>query len=172
MRAESWEVTEFCRRLDECAEAVVYLIQMRLSGTGAVEDVYQETLLTAWEKRRMLNDSDKFKPWIMQIARNKCHDYFRSREQTQEVPIDPQVLALQLTSQGRAMVDEVDCVQHLWHAVEKLTPLQQEVVHLFYRQGLSIAEIARRINSPAGTVKRRLYDARQSLKQQIREDYS
>jgi len=47
---------------------------------------------------------------------------------------------------------------------ERVPQAEREVAGLFYLKGLTIREIAKRIRRPEGTVKRRLYHARQHLR--------
>ena len=54
-------------------------IKFQLSGNGDAEDMLQEVCLTAYQKYHTLRDSEKFKPWILQIARNKCRNYFLAK---------------------------------------------------------------------------------------------
>ena len=56
-------------------------IKFRLSGTGDAEDVLQDVCLTAYQKYHTLRDPEKFKPWILQIARNKCRNQAQAFDQ-------------------------------------------------------------------------------------------
>jgi len=74
--------------------------------------------------------------------------------------------------------------QEMWEALAKgelhealrililgLSQVHREAIELYYLQGYSIAEIAKFLDVPIGTVKRRLFDARQKLKSQLCEIY-
>jgi RNA polymerase sigma-70 factor (ECF subfamily) len=52
-------------------------------------------------------------------------------------------------------------------AIRGLPPIHRAVVHLFYREGMSVEEIASVLGIPAGTIKSRLHHARQALKRQM-----
>ena len=67
---------EFERLLKKCIGPLERFVKFQLSGTGDAEDMLQEVCLTAFEKYHTLRDPEKFKPWILQIARNKCRNYF------------------------------------------------------------------------------------------------
>ena len=84
---------------------------------------------------------------------------------------DPQVRrpypgerAAKAVASGAAVEDQID----LATAIRELPMGQRAVVHLFYREDLSIDEIAAILEIPPGTVKSRLHHAREALKQQLR----
>src|ERR1700682_556410 len=55
--------------------------------TGSVmdgEDVVQEALFQAYRKLETFDDSRPLKPWLFQIAHNRCIDFLRRREVRQE----------------------------------------------------------------------------------------
>ena len=52
-------------------------------------------------------------------------------------------------------------------AIRGLPPIHRAAVHLFYREDLSVEEIASVLGIPAGTVKSRLHHAREALKRQL-----
>src|SRR5262247_75029 len=55
--------------------------------TGSVldgEDVVQETLFQAYRKLDTFNDARPLKPWLFQIAHNRCIDFLRRREVRQQ----------------------------------------------------------------------------------------
>src|SRR5215472_9112400 len=55
--------------------------------TGSVldgEDVVQEALFQAYRKLDTFDDSRPLKPWLFQIAHNRCIDFLRRREVRQQ----------------------------------------------------------------------------------------
>ena len=52
-------------------------------------------------------------------------------------------------------------------AIRGLPPIHRAAVHLFYREELTVEEIASVLGIPAGTVKSRLHHARDALKRQL-----
>jgi RNA polymerase sigma factor (sigma-70 family) len=55
----------------------------------------------------------------------------------------------------------------IWEEVSRLSPLAAEILELRYRQGLSYAEIADRLQVPRSTVRGRIYQARRELRQRL-----
>ena len=78
---------EFEQLLQQHIGPLERFIKFQLSGTGDAEDVLQDVCLTAYQKYHTLRDPEKFKPWILQIARNKCRNYFLAKA-PEQVPLE------------------------------------------------------------------------------------
>ena len=55
--------------------------------------------------------------------------------------------------------------------IANLSRIHREAIELYYLQGYSVEEVAKFLDVPQGTVKRRLFDARQKLKRQLSETF-
>ena len=139
-----------------------------LAGWGdsadAARDVVQETWVGAVRGLRGLRDPAQFPAWIYGIVTRKCADAIRA--ETRRRRLDAEVAAgdagepmPSLTSPER----QID----LGNAIRSLPPIHRAVVHLFYREDLSVEEIASVLGVPAGTVKSRLHHAREEIKRRL-----
>ena len=133
-----------------------------LGGADAAEaarDVVQETWIGAIRGMRGLRDPAQFPAWIYGIATRKCADAIRAN--TRRRRLDAQAAA-----ESSGPVENLTSEQHidLATAIRGLPPIHRAVVHLFYREELSVEEIATVLGIPAGTVKSRLHHARDALK--------
>ena len=63
--------------------------------------------------------------------------------------------------------DQTDRVSRLRRVMKTLDEDHREVLRLHYQEGHSVDVIAKRLSIPPGTVKSRLYHARQKLKQSL-----
>jgi len=160
---------ELAYRYRTAAYAAAYI---RLRDHHDAEDVAQDALLTAYEKISNLVDPHKFGAWLCAIAARKA-----TRRRTQK---EKEVQQLQVVAERSMLKGEQD----MWEALSKgdlhealrilileLSQVHRESIELYYLQGYSIAEIAKFLDVPIGTVKRRLFDARQKLKIQLCEIY-
>jgi F-type H+-transporting ATPase subunit beta len=75
-------------------------------------------------------------------------------------------LASDLTG-PEAMLEQMQRQQAVQTAVNNLPEIYREVTRLFYLNGRSYHNIANELNLPLSTVKKRLYDARQQLKENM-----
>ncbi len=123
------------------------------------EDVVAETILTAYEKIHTLRDEEKFKSWLMQILVNnakkeikKQNKYFFTNEIEKYFP------------------QEDTFTKKVWEYIFSLEDDLRVAVVLHYYQGFQVKEIAKMLHIPPGTVKSRLFRARNELKKIIEEN--
>ena len=120
-------------------------------------DAIQEALTKAWAKRSTVKP-EYFRPWLMRIVINECHNIGRRKKR-----IIPAAEVMPLKSEGQVqnegLRDDISLLP------EKLRlPLL-----LHYLEGFSVEEIAKMLGLPPGTVKSRLHRARQTLRIQLLE---
>ena len=140
-------------------EMALKYIRFRLPAGADYEDVYQETLMAAYRNIETLKSEQAAKAWLIQIAKNKCADWFRQRMKTMDIAIE-EVSEKQLSygRTGRTLRDTV-C-----DALEMLSGEDRKILYLFYFKCLSQADIAMRLKIPVGTVKSRLHAAKRRFK--------
>jgi RNA polymerase sigma-70 factor, ECF subfamily len=128
----------------------------------AARDVVQETWVGAIRGLRGLRDPAQFPAWIYGIATRKCTDAIRAN--TRRKRRDAQAAA-----ESPGTVENVSSDQRidLATAIRRLPPIHRAVVHLYYREEMSVEEIASVLGIPAGTIKSRLHHARDALKRQM-----
>lgn len=134
--------TELVRRFEEAAFA--WALQ-RVHDPDEARDVCQEAFLTAWAKLRQLRDPAAFAGWLRRI-----------------------VGRLRVRQQREAVEDRQSCLSAqaglpVLHLPEK----QRQVVVLHYYLGYTVDEIAAMLEIPRGTVGKRLYSARISIRRQL-----
>lgn len=131
------------------------------------EDIEQNVYIKAWQKSETYKEQGKFTGWIGTIAKNLSKDYLKSsskkmqnRTEQDEVKINlikdsadnPEVALLRNERQKR-----------ITKAINSLPPKLKEVIMMYEIEGLSGNEIAHILNCPIGTVKSRLFNAKQNL---------
>jgi RNA polymerase sigma-70 factor (ECF subfamily) len=99
------------------------------------------------------------KAWLYLVATNLCRDVWRNEERQRHLVERAGVL----TEQSVAAPD--NAVRDL---VERLPARLRDVVVLHYYADLPVTEVARVLNRPTGTVKRRLLEARNLLAHDVR----
>ena len=139
--------------------AVERFVKFKISNISDAEDILQEIYLIAFKNFPQLNNRNSFKYWILGIARNKCNDYFRKKAKYFEIPIE-ELNELQLISTRFGYIEN-NIVNDV---IETLADKDKQILYLFYWKELSQLEIARKLNIPIGTVKSRLYTAKQNFK--------
>lgn len=146
--------------LQEHRCGVERFVKFRIASPVDAEDILQEVYLTAFQRFWQLKQPETFQAWLLSIARSKCGDYFRKQARRLEIPIeDAPEHALSYGWQG--LVEESGVQETL----EKLRGREQQILYLYFWRQLPQAEIAQRLGIPLGTVKSRLYTAKQSFKE-------
>lgn len=152
-------MTEFEKLLQAQRVSVERFVRFRLNTKADADDILQEVYLAASQKFSQLKNKESFKAWIISIARNKCNDYFRRKARQYEIPID-EITESEL-SNSRHGVSITATVRETLHS---LGDKDQQILYLYFWKELPQAEISRQLNIPIGTVKSRLYTAKQNFK--------
>ena len=143
---------------------------MKLSSKEDVEDLSIATFTKAFDKINSYNSSYSFRTWIQTIATNSLIDFFRKKEQ-KTISIDADVKNEKGNLHEIEDLDtnpELNFIQQqknnqLFSLLEKLKPHYRELIVLRYLEELSYDEIAQKLNIPLGSVKAKLFRARDLL---------
>lgn len=154
-------------------EAVAGTVVRRLYGTAtlilrdqeAAKDAVQETLIEAWRNLPTLRDPDAFDGWLNRILVRACYRAIRARRRRQI-----EVQALDMDAAMGSQEYRVDALDQIERAFRRLTPDQRAVLVLHHRLGLELAESARTLGIPIGTVKSRLNRATAALRAALEAD--
>jgi len=133
----------------------------RMTGDDiGADDVSQETWVRILRGLRSLEDPQSFGPWAYRIASLASADWVRKRARQRNHEAAVKVQALPTTTAATERLSNDVGV-----AVRKLSAEQQAILHLRYVDGYGIEQIAEALAIPAGTVKSRLFHAREHLRQ-------
>lgn len=133
----------------------------------AARDAVQEAWLAIVRGLGRLDDPARFAPWAYRIVSNKCVDWVRKqgrrRRVNQELE-DQQRREEELALRRR----EPDVEQGVLIEAFRALPIDRRaLLSLYYRDGFSVREIADILEIPPGTVKSRLFHARNQLKEAL-----
>lgn len=129
------------------------------------EDLLQETLAKATRSVANFEFRSSFRAYLFGIAAHTLKDHLRARgrrpliEALDERAVSPMPPAEQL-------LIEVEQLQLALACVNTLSPEKRRLVHRFYVQRLSARDIATEDRTPPGTIRRRLFDAREAMQHQ------
>lgn len=152
---------DFASLLAQHQWAAERFVRFRISSRADADDVLQETYLAAFRGFDGLKNRNAFKGWLLEIARNKCNDWFRSQTKRLELPLeDVPEERLAYSRFGRGPGSAVA------DTLAQLGNRDRQILHLYYWQELSQADIAAQLGVPLGTVKSRLHTAKTRFKQQ------
>lgn len=144
-----------------------YVLRLTGGNRSHTEDVVQETLLRAWRDPRVLAGSTgATRAWLFTVARHLVIDEWRSaRARHERLSAEPPEPRGHPTPGPEDMLDG-------WLVADALSRLSEEhrqVLLLCYYRGRSVAEAARQLGVPEGTVKSRTHYALRSLRLVLQE---
>jgi RNA polymerase sigma-70 factor (ECF subfamily) len=150
---------------DEYAPALRRYVISLTGSTLQADDIVQETLLRAWRKPAVLDQSEaSARSWLFTVAHNLVIDSVRSAKNQHEIATD------ELPDAPRD--DDIDARFDAWLVADALTELSTEhravIVHAYYG-GRSTREIALELDIPEGTVKSRLHYGLRALRLALQE---
>jgi RNA polymerase sigma factor (sigma-70 family) len=132
---------------------------LRLTGDHHLaEDAVQEAFVVALNRLRDLREPAAFPGWLRQIVRTHA---LRARRRHDAAPEAPRERAAAVAAPD-AESDERRRI--VTEAVAALPPRARETAALYYLYALDHRQVADLLGVPAGTVKRRLHDARRHLR--------
>jgi RNA polymerase sigma-70 factor, ECF subfamily len=162
------------RLMAEHAKPVLAYTTAILHDHHAAEDVVQETMLRAWQHRRLDEATGSVRGWLLTVARNLAFDRLRSaasrHERLAPEAVDVPARAESDRADPAAPDDLAEVVGQRAEVSELLAPLSpvhREVVAWTYLVGLDVRETARALGVPPGTVKSRRHYALSELRRQV-----
>jgi RNA polymerase sigma-70 factor (family 1) len=145
----------------------------KLSGSAeSAEDTVHEVFLKLWMKRKNLPDMHNFSAYLYSIARNKSLNLFRQKAKESLVLAEiGREFGTEKGFDGEERIIHQEVLAAIDLAVNKLTRQQRQVFLMSRIQGLKNGEIAGQLNIEEKTVKNHLWQALQSVRQELEIRY-
>jgi RNA polymerase sigma-70 factor, ECF subfamily len=156
-------------------QPLAHCIAKRAIGNeDVVQELVQDAMLQAYLSLSKLNDPARFKSWLYGIVLNLCRNHLRRQKvvyfsleamvdhlvddyrEIDSRSLDPQLVA-----------EQEELHTALLEAVDALSAKNRLATLLFYREQLSLQEVADRLNISIGAVKGRLHKARHQLRSKL-----
>lgn len=129
------------------------------------KDIAQESWSVIIKKLADLKEPKKFKSWAISIVNRKAIDWIRTKNIENRKLVKFYNENKTKTEGSFSTVDDNLVLRKtLLKSIEKLSVEQQMVLKLFYTQSYSLREISEILKISLGTVKSRLFHAREKLK--------
>lgn len=126
------------------------------------EELVQATFVGAVEAQKRFRGDAPFRAFLFAIARRQLLKFFDKQRGRERVSLRTMSFADLGTSLGTALVRDRQR-QQLLEALAKLPADHQLAVELHYWEGLTMQEVGIALDTPPGTVKRWLFEARKKL---------
>ncbi len=159
---------ELVRRYQRPITAYVYRM---LNNYDASLDVTQEVFIKVYNSLARYSSEYKFSTWLYRIAHNAAIDYMRKNSVSQQsLETENADGTYQLQIESPRPTPEQERERSEWRTeiesvVQCLPSVYRELILLRHAQDLSYDEIAEVTNLPLGTVKNRLFRAREMMRE-------
>jgi RNA polymerase sigma-70 factor, ECF subfamily len=142
-------------------EKVRNLIFLTLNDAGLVDDIAQDVFITVYKNLNKFRYESQFTTWLYRITINKCKDHIRKLKirsifspiketDAEEISVNP--------------TEDADASEIVQKALAKLPQKLRAPLILKEIEGFSYQEIAETLGCEIGTVKSRIFRAREGLK--------
>ncbi len=162
--------------LNKHKDAIFRLIVKIVHNQEEAQDLVQETFMKAFGSLSSYKCQYRFTTWLYKIAANNCIDFLRKRRLI-SVSLDQPLetkdgeVSIELadwTYNPEADLDSRQKSLSIDAAIETLPKKYREVIIFRHKQEKSYEEIAQILGIPVGTVKARIFRARELLKKKLK----
>ena len=136
-------------------------------GSADVEDLVQTTFIEVLDAAPRFEGRSSLRSWVVGIALNQARNLIRSRVRAREHAPGLRATGPQQTESAEGLLADAEQMARLRQAIRELPDIQREALSLCELQELPAREVSALLSVPAGTLWRRLHDARASLRQQL-----
>ena len=147
----------------EYRDKVLGYLTTRLSNRTEAEDLCSDVFLKVYSRLDTFDpEKAALSTWIYSVARNTLIDYFRTRRVHGEIPEE---LAMEGAVEDGLL--ERETLSQLARALEELPQEQRDIVILRYYRGMTLQDIAKRMDLPYGVTKLRHQSALAALRRSL-----
>jgi RNA polymerase sigma-70 factor (ECF subfamily) len=147
-------------------ERMYRFILKYIADRATAEDLTQETFISAFQTLDRFNFKAKFSTWLFGIALNKIRNYYNRAPEARYRFVSDEWLQ-NFTSQGCSppeALEQKNTIQTVQRMIDQLPDDMREILILAALEGCSYEEIARIVDVPVGTVKSKLFRARELIR--------
>jgi len=176
-QALSGDQKAYQRLFETHKQAIFHVIVKIVRNDEEAKDLVQETFIKAFSSLKSYNPNYRFTTWLYKIAANSSIDHIRKKK-IQTYSLDQPVN----TKDGQMSIEVADMSYHpekdlsdkrthlsITDAINSLPEKYMQVIHMRHREDKSYEEIARILMVPVGTVKARIFRARELLKKKLKK---
>ncbi len=141
----------------------IYRLAYAMAGSQAARDLAQETFVAAVKAFSNFRGDSQISTWLISILRNQCSLHRRSERKWNMAPLDGENDRVS-APKPREIETGIRTI------LDRLKDLPEELrmtLVLFYIEGLKYLEIAQAMGCPVGTVRSRLFQARERLRASV-----
>lgn len=137
------------------------------------EDLEQEVYMKVWKNQNKYEERGNIKSWISTIAKNVTKDYLKSAVKNRETLTSEDDTTFE-TIKDKKESPELrlitnDRQERITRAINNLKPKLKEVILYTEIYGYTYEACAKKFKCPIGTIKSRVYNAKQQLAEELED---
>lgn len=140
-------------------DMVYRLALSRTKSKTHADDVVQEVFLRFISAKREFTSDEHIKAWLIRVTINCSNSIFESSWFKKTAPLTEEIAF------------DTPEKSEVYYAVLELPKKYRTVIHLFYYEDMSIAQIANILSEKVSTVKSQLHRGRQMLREKLKGGY-
>jgi len=146
---------------------LLYFVRRLVDDDSEALDVLQQTWLKVLRNIRALKDAAALAPWLYRVARNAALNHRRVGAAYRAA------IAEECNHRQEAAEDQTiacDDAEQVHYGLSRLSLPQREILTLYFLEGWDFEKIAEVLGVPRGTVKSRMFHARDALRKILSKD--
>ena len=175
LRVQQGDKSAFDLLVIKYQHRIIQLVNRYVKDPSEAQDVAQEAFIKAYRALAGFRGDSAFYTWLYRIAINTAKNYLVSRsrrysdyqidvQDAEQVENAPQLKAMD-TPECLLLNDEI--VMVIKSAIEKLPEEMKVAIMLREFEGMSYEEIAQTMDCPVGTVRSRIFRAREAIDEKL-----
>jgi RNA polymerase sigma-70 factor (ECF subfamily) len=162
---------QFSSIYDKYIEKIYRFVYLKVNSQETAEDITSKVFMRGWESYQNQGSDNIKNPgaFLYQIARNAVVDYYREKGRTKTISSEvlPEITDLTENLQDKAILSaDINIVKA---GIQKLKKEHQDIIIWHYLDDMPIADIAKLLDKPAGTVRVMLHRGLKELKDIVQE---
>lgn len=187
MQTDENDLLRFAQAGDEEAFGVILFkveaplrrfVRRLIGASDAEDDIVQDVFIAFYRNLNSVNPEMGLRPYLYRMVRNRTYDELRKQGRYRVYSLDDEpadaYASFETIPDGSEEPEEVAhwlMIQlEVREAIDRLPENQRQALILFAEEGLSYAEIAEIMNTNIGTIKSRLFHAKQNLRRLVRPE--
>ncbi len=174
-RAKAGETGAFDALVEKYQNRILNLVGRYVSNPVSRQDVAQEAFLKAWRNIKSFRGDSQFYTWLFRIAVNTAINHLAAARRRPEYTLPPDEegeasvddMRVDLdTPEGMAQAEEVGAMVN--KTISELSEDLRVAITLRELEGMSYEQIAYVMKCPVGTVRSRIFRAREAIDERLR----
>lgn len=155
-------------RIGKYYPMIYKFVYIQVKNKADAQDITQEVFYKYLARNADFPDAEKERSWLFTVASNQCKSYWRTGWYKRFFPIQEDILELEHTPERE--YEKKESASYVVACVANLPAKYREIIHLFYYEDMSIAQISEITGKNKSTIQTQLDRGRKLLRKMMKEN--